>query len=75
MDIVLKNILAQYDKKRIQEEYAAQNRKTELYKKYPKLQSIDDKLSSLAISTTKSLISNNDKNLLQELNNNINKLK
>ena len=75
MDIVLKNILAQYDKKRVQEEYAAQNRKNELYKKYPKLQNIDDKLSSLAISTAKSLISNNDKNLLQELNNNINKLK
>ena len=47
MDIVLKNILAQYDKKRVQEEYAAQNRKNELYKKYPKLQNIDDKLSSL----------------------------
>ncbi len=75
MDIVLKNILAQYDKKRVQEEYAAQNRKNELYKKYPRLQNIDDKLSSLAISTAKSLISNNDKNLLQELNNNINKLK
>lgn len=75
MDIVLKNILAQYDKKRIQEEYSAQTRKQELYQKYPKLQNIDDKLSLLAISTTKALISNNDKNLLQELNSNIKSLK
>ena len=75
MDIVLKNILAQYDKKRIKEEYSAQTRKKELYQRYPKLQDIDDKLSALAISTTKSLIANNDKNLLQELQSNIQKLK
>lgn len=74
-DILLKNILSQYNKKKINAEYEANLRKQELYKKYPKLQEIDDKLTSLAISTTKSIINNNDKKLLEELNNNITKLK
>lgn len=74
-DILLKNILSQYNKKKINAEYEANLRKQELYKKYPKLQEIDDKLTFLAISTTKSIINNNDKKLLEELNNNITKLK
>ena len=75
MDIVLKNLLAKYNQKKFKAEFEAKNRKDEVYKKYPKLQNIDDKVSSLAISTTKSLIANNDKNLLNSLNENINKLK
>lgn len=74
-DSTLKTILSQYSKKKIDAEYEAEQRKQELYQKYPKLQAIDDKLTSLAISTTKSLINNNDKNLLEELNNNIYNLK
>ena len=49
MDSVLKNILSQYDKKKTQAEVDAKTRKEELYQKYPKLQNIDDKVSSLAI--------------------------
>lgn len=74
-DSTLKTILSQYSKKKIDAEYEAEQRKQELYQKYPKLQAIDDKLTSLAISTTKSLINNNDKSLLEELNNNIYNLK
>lgn len=74
-DPILKNILSQYNKKKINAEYEAELRKQELYKNYPRLQDIDDKLTKLAISTTKSLINNNDKNLLNELNNNIINLK
>ena len=74
-DTVLKNILSQYNKKKINAEFEAEQRKQELYKKYPKLQNIDDKLTTLAISTAKSLINNNDKNVLNTLNENINHLK
>ena len=74
-DTTLKNILSQYSKKKISAEYEAEQRKQDIYKKYPKLQSIDDKLTKLAISTTKSLINNNDKELLKKLNENINHLK
>ena len=74
-DSILKNILSQYNKKKISAEYEAEQRKQDIYKRYPKLQDIDDKLTKLAISTTKSLINNNDKELLKELNENINHLK
>ena len=74
-DTTLKNILSQYSKKKTNAEYKAEQRKQDIYKKYPKLQAIDDKLTKLAISTTKSLINNNDKELLKELNENINHLK
>ena len=50
-------------------------RKTKLYEEYPKLQTIDDKLTSLAISTTKSIINNNDKTLLDSLNKQISSLR
>ena len=74
-DTILKNILLQYNKKKANAEYDAEIRKQEIYKKYPKLSEIDNKLTSLAISTTKSLINNNNKDLLDELNININNLK
>lgn len=74
-DSILKNILSQYNQKKISAEYEAEQRKQDIYKRYPKLQDIDDKLTKLAISTTKSLINNNDKELLKELNENINHLK
>lgn len=74
-DSILKNILSQYNQKKISAEYEAEQRKKDIYKRYPKLQDIDDKLTKLAISTTKSLINNNDKELLKELNENINHLK
>ena len=74
-DTILKNILSQYNKKKIKAEYNAEIRKQEIYNQNPKLQEIDNKLTSLAISTTMSLINKNDKNKLEELNNNINRLK
>ncbi len=75
MNYILKNILSQYDKKRNQAEIDAEIRKQNLYKNHPELQDIDNNLSSLAISTAKSLINNNDKNLLDKLNKDINTLK
>lgn len=74
-DTTLKNILSQYNKKKISAEYEAEQRKQDIYEKFPKLQAIDDKLTKLAISTAKALINNNNKELLKELNENINQLK
>lgn len=75
MDYTLKNILSQYNQKKLKAEIDARHRKEELYNKYPKLQNIDDKLSSLAISTTKTIIANNDKTLLDSLNHEIENLR
>lgn len=71
----LKDILIEYDKKRILEEQEADNRKTEFYKAHPELQMLDEKLTSLAISTSLSLINKNSKEKLDELNNSIDKIK
>lgn len=71
----LQKLLIEYDKKRNKEEYEATLRKKDIYEKEPKLQEIDNKLSSLAISTAKALINNNDPKLLEKLEDEIHLLK
>lgn len=73
---ILKSLLFEYDKKRNYAEMLAEEKKRELYKKYPKLQELEDSLTSLAISTTKNLIINsNNQDLLQNLQYQIEDLK
>ena len=71
----LKELLTQYERKKASAEYETEIRKQELFKKYPNLQEIEDKLNFLAISTTKSLIQNNDPDLLKNLQTQIENLK
>ena len=71
----LKNLLNEYDKKRMQAIIDSEHRKEILYKENPRLSEIDDILTKEAIKTSKLLISNNDSSLLKDLNNKINKLK
>ena len=52
-----------------------ENRKKELYLSNPKLQEIDEKLSSLSINTAKSILQNNSAESLSTLKENISKLK
>lgn len=71
----LKNLLTEYEKKRMQATYDAEHRKEILYIENPRLQEIDDILSKEAIKTSKLLITNKDSSLLEELNKKINSLK
>lgn len=71
----LKSLLIEYDKKRILAEELAQKNKEKLYNKFPELDNIDKKLSSLAFATMKQLTQNNDKVLIEKLNSDINALK
>lgn len=71
----LKKLLNEYERKRIQEENDLQYRKNKLYNSYPRLQEIDNELSSLAISTAKELIKKNNKEILNNLNTSIENLK
>lgn len=71
----LKNLLIEYDRKKVSEEKQAEHRKQELYEKEPRLQEIENNLSKLAISTTKSLINNNDSDILKKLQVQIDNLK
>ena len=71
----LKILLTEYDKKRTQAEFDADERKSELYKKEPRLQEIDDEISKAAINISMKMLSTKDTTLLEELNNKINSLK
>ena len=71
----LQKLLTEYEHKKANAEYQAQIKKQEVYQTEPQLQKIDDELSSLAISTTKSLILNNDSSLIKILEEKINILK
>ena len=64
----LKRLLAEYSSKRSKEIAEADTRKKEIYNKFPRLQEIDDELSSYAIHTAKSILQTNDKSLLNDLN-------
>ena len=71
----IKSILIEYDKKRILAQQEADTRKEKLYSENPRLQEIEDKLTSLAISTSLALIQKNSPDKLKELEENIKKLK
>ena len=75
MSLTLKEILSQYEQKKLKAEIDARKKKENLYEKYPKLQQIEDKIISLTLSTAKELIQNNDKTILASTNEEINKLR
>ena len=71
----LKTLLTEYENKRMQAIFDAEQRKIELYEKEPKLQEIDDELSKEAISVSKRIIISKDNSLLENLNKKLNSLK
>ena len=70
---ILSNLLAEYEQKKRNAELDSENRKTELYKKIPRLQEIEEELNSFAINTAKKIL-NGTSNSLEELNEKIHKL-
>ena len=71
----LKNLLSEYEKKRLNSIYEAEKRKEQIYKENPRLEEIDDILSKEAIRVSKLLIVSKDATLLEELNKKISDLK
>ena len=65
----LKILLSEYEKKRMNAIYEAEDRKLELYNNHPELQKIDDELSKEAINISKQIITSKDSSLIKELNN------
>ena len=72
---ILNDLLKQYEKTRLNNMHDLENRKKELYLSNPKLQEIDEKLSSLSINTAKSILQNNSAESLSTLKENISKLR
>lgn len=63
----LKQLLTEYYSKRNKEISEANDRKYKIYTENPRLQEIDDELSSYAIKTAKSVLQTNNKDLLTDL--------
>ena len=53
---ILISLLKEYEKKKLREEIEADNRKETLYKKFPRLEKIDNEINNYAISTSKSIL-------------------
>ena len=71
----LKNLLSEYEKKRLNSIYEAEKRKEQIYRENPRLEEIDDALSKEAIRISKLLIVSKDATLLENLNKKISELK
>lgn len=72
---ILNDLLKQYEKTRLNNIRDLENRKKELYLSNPKLQEIENLLSTLSINTAKSILQNNSKEYLENLKIEIEKLK
>ena len=70
----LKVLLKEYEQKRIDSYNLLAKRKARLYKSVPRLQKIDDELTSISIATSKLLIGKNNKKLLSDLKSKISAL-
>lgn len=73
-DSTLKNLLKEYENKRLQAEIKAENKRNQIYSSNPRLQEIDDKLHKISFDKFK-LILNNSNTSISDLEENIKKLK
>lgn len=71
----VKELLKEYEKKRLNAVAEAESKKQSLYNKYPELLEIENKLHTLGISTAKYILNNNDSSYLANLKAEIEKLK
>lgn len=60
---ILSNLLLEYDQKKRRAELDLENRKKDLYDKFPRLQEIESELNAFAISTAKNILKNNSTSL------------
>ena len=74
-NVILTNILKEYEKKRLLAEKDLEERKNKLYSENIRLEEIDNELSKIGIASAKSLILANDSSILDDLNKQIDLLK
>lgn len=71
----LKKLLKEYDNKQMKAISDLEQRKNDLYIKFPRLQEIENELNSCAIEAAKSIISTHNPSILEDLQNKVNILK
>lgn len=60
---ILTSLLSDYEQKKRKAELDFENKKSELYKKFPRLQEIENELNSIAITETKNILFGNTSSL------------
>ena len=73
-NLVLNSLLKEYEQKKLKAEMDAQKRRDNLYKQFPRLQEIENRLNHFAIQTAKNILVNNN-NSLNKLNQEVEILK
>ena len=71
----IKQLLSDYERKRQKAIYIAEQKKEYIYSQNPKLQEIDNELSSQAIATAKAMLNSNSPELMNNLKQKMNDLK
>lgn len=71
----LKNLLSQYEQKRSRAIYLADQKKVDLYKKYPEIEKLDNDISSLSIKNIQLVLTSGSKTELSKVNTRISELK
>lgn len=71
----LKDLLKEYDQKKLKAELDFEERKRNIYSKIPKLQEIDNEINSMALKTMKSILNTNSSENIDFLKNKIDDLK
>jgi len=74
-DTILKELLKEYEQKRLRAEYELERRKQTLYKLSPRLSSIEEELNQFAVTVAKNLVSSPSTSSISELEKKINALK
>lgn len=74
-NVILANILKDYERKRLLAEKDLEKRKNKLYSENTRLEEIDNELSKIGIATAKSLIMSNSAEVLADLNKKVDILK
>ena len=72
---ILNSLLKEYEQKKLRAEMDVETRKKQLYKNIPRLERIEEELSTYSISTAKSILNNNSTTSLESLKDKINDLK
>ena len=71
----LKNLLIKYDQKRNQAIALANQKKYEIYDKFPELEQVDNEINILSIKQIKNVLTSQDKSSVDELKNKITDLR
>ena len=71
----LKSLLIKYDQKRNTAIATANQKKYELYDKFPELEKIDNEINILSINQIKNVLTSQDKSQVDDLKNKISNLK